>query len=247
MKKEVSIDINADLGEGSGNDLAIMPLISSCSIACGGHFGNENTIRNTIRLAKKHNVLIGAHPSFPDTDNFGRSVMAISNKDLYESISEQLKAFEAVCISENVQIHHIKCHGALYNLAAKDPAVAKLVVHAIQQTGIKAILYTLPNSELAKAASGNLEVYAEAFIDRRYNNDMSLVARGVKGAVIDSPEAAFEQLKQMVWQQKVCTITDEVKPISAQTFCIHGDHDQSVVILTSIHESMPKHLIRLNR
>ena len=130
------IDINCDLGEGIGNDAEIMPYINSCNIACGGHFGDLQTIKETILLAQKYAVKVGAHPSFPDKENFGRKLMTLSDNDLMDSISQQIKLFHQACNETGARMHHVKLHGALYNLAAKDSHIAELVIQAFKQTWI---------------------------------------------------------------------------------------------------------------
>ncbi len=243
MKK--LIDINADLGEGTGNDKSIMPLVSSCSIACGGHFGNEETMRTAIQLAKKNEVKVGAHPSFPDRDNFGRKVMSITKSELTAAVFDQLLHFYAVCETEETEVHHVKLHGALYNLAAKDAPTADAVVEAIVATKARPKLYVPFNSILAKKAENLLPLVYEAFIDRRYNNDLSLVTRNIPNAVINSPQAAWEQLFQMLSEGCVSTISAEKKEITATTFCIHSDHTHSVAILQYIREQIKKHAMKL--
>lgn len=233
-----SIDINADLGEGSGFDEAIMPLISSCSIACGGHYGNEKTMRNTIRLAQKYGVKIGAHPSFPDKDNFGRKIMHLTKQQLTDTLFNQLVHFFAICETEEASINHIKLHGALYNYAAKDAPTADAVVEAIIQTKVRPKLYVQYNSVLHRKAENLLPLAFEAFIDRQYNEDLSLVSRDKNGALIEEPQAAWRQLLKMASENKVKTRLGQEKPIVASTYCIHGDNQQSVEILKYIQQQM---------
>jgi len=241
------IDINADIGEGTGNDAHIIPLISSCNIACGGHVGDEISMRETIKLAKKYNVKIGAHPSFPDKDNFGRKLLTITKNELTQSIYNQLVAFYAVAETEDATVHHIKLHGALYNYAAKDAPTADAVVEAIIATTIRPVLYVPYNSVLHRKAENLLPLQFEAFIDRRYTSDGSLVSRSEENAVIHTKEDAWQQLKQLVEFQKV-TVTSGVEiPLVANTFCIHGDHVNSVKILTYLHVQMKANNFELQR
>lgn len=242
-----TIDINADVGEGTGSDDRIIPLISSCNIACGGHAGNEISMRKTIQLAKVHNVKIGAHPSFPDKDNFGRKLLTMTKSELTESIYNQLVAFYAIAKTEEATIHHIKLHGALYNYAAKDAPTADAVVEAIIATKVRPVLYVLHNSVLHRKAENLLPLQFEAFIDRRYNADGSLVSRSEQNAILHKKEAAWQQLKLMVEQQKVTSITNAEISIVANTFCIHGDHHNSVEILEYIHSQMKVHAIELKK
>lgn len=245
MKPVTKIDINSDLGEGAGHDEQLMQLISSCSIACGGHFGDEFTMKIAVRLAKKHGVKVGAHPSFPDKDNFGRKVLTMTKSELTEAVFDQLLAFYAVCETEDIPIHHIKLHGALYNYAAKDAATADAIVEAIVATKIRPNLYVQHGSILHKKAENLVPLVFEAFIDRSYNEDLSLVSRSNSHALIVEPEAAWQQLYALITKGIITTVNHEVKPIIASTFCVHGDHEYSVAILKYIHIQMANHLISL--
>lgn len=239
------IDINADVGEGTGNDAQLMPLLSSCNIACGGHVGDETSIGKTIRLAKKYNVKIGAHPSFPDKDNFGRKLLTLTKSELTESIYKQLLFFYAIAETEEVPIHHIKLHGALYNYAAQDAPTAAAVVEAIIATKRRPVLYVQHNSVLHRKAENLLPLQFEAFIDRRYQNDGALVSRNEAHAILEDRESAWQQLKLLVEQQKVITSTKNEIPMVATTFCIHGDHPNSVEILEYIHSQLNESTIEL--
>jgi UPF0271 protein len=239
------IDINADLGEGSGNDAEIMPYISSCNIACGGHYGTDESMRETIRLAKDHQVSVGAHPSFPDTDNFGRKLLTLTKDELTETIFNQLLHFFAVCETEAMPIHHIKLHGALYNYAAIDAPTADAVVEAIIATKVRPKLYLPFNSVLHRKAENLIPLVFEAFIDRRYTNDLQLVPRAHSEAIIRSPQKAWEQLWRVVSEKKVTTIQGNELSIEASTFCIHGDHEGSVQLLKHIHSKLQEHKIKL--
>ena len=240
-----NIDINADLGEGYGFDKELMPLISSCSIACGGHYGNQETIRTAVNLAKENGVRVGAHPSFPDTNNFGRSIITMTKSELFDSVLEQLRTFYSVCDEEEVPVHHIKLHGALYNYAARDAPTADAVVEAVIASKKRPKLYIQHGSILHKKAENLLPLVFEAFIDRHYNADLSLVPRGKPEAVITNPEIAWQQLFDLVIHGIVRTFNSEEKPIEASTFCVHGDNPHSVTILRHIRQQMKKHAITL--
>jgi UPF0271 protein len=233
-----SIDINADLGEGTGLDTAIMPLISSCSIACGGHFGSEETMRTAVRLAKKHGVKIGAHPSFPDKDNFGRKILTITKQELTETVYHQILQFLAVCKMEEVEIHHVKMHGALYNHAAKDAVTADAVVEAICNLEIRPKLYVPHGSVLHRKAENLLPLVYEAFIDRQYKDDGSLVPRTHPEALIIDPAVAWDHFFGMIQNNEVICLSGKAIPIVANTFCIHGDSPNSVNILNYINERL---------
>ena len=243
----LTIDINSDLGEGTGNDPLIMPLISSCNIACGGHYGNEESMQTTIQLAMKYGVKIGAHPAFPDKNDFGRKILTMTKSELKQSVFHQLLQFSAICEIEGGEVHHIKLHGALYNYAAKDAPTADAVVEAIMATKMRPKLYVPYNSVLAKKAENLLPLEFEGFIDRRYQEDLSLVPRSEIGAVINEPQAAWLQLKEMVERQQVITIMGIPLKITASTYCIHGDHENSVAILTYIRDQMKSHSIQLTQ
>ncbi|MBZ0328212.1 MAG: LamB/YcsF family protein [Altibacter sp.] len=238
-----SIDINADLGEGAGLDAKIMPLISSCSIACGGHFGDSESMLETLLLAKKHQVKVGAHPSFPDRDNFGRKVITLTKRELTDTVFHQLLHFFAICETEDIPVHHIKLHGALYNYAAIDAPTADAVVEAIVATKIRPKLYVPYHSILAKKAENLLPLVYEAFIDRRYTDALSLVPRTDKNAVIDAAELAWNQLYEIIHTGYVTTISGEKRELIASTFCIHGDHENSVEILKYIRKQLNLHQI----
>lgn len=245
MSNSIQIDINADLGEGMGNDAQIMPLISSCNIACGGHAGNTKSILKTLKLAKKHGVKVGAHPSFPDRDNFGRELITITKSELSQSIFEQIMLFQKCCEQAAISMHHVKLHGALYNYAAKDAPTADAVVDSILKTGVRPVLYVPPNSVLAEKAKNLLPIKYEAFIDRAYNNDLSLVSRKVKNAVIENEEKAFSQLVEMALKQNVVAIDGNHVSLKASTFCIHGDNKNVLGILNFIRKEAPKHGIAI--
>tara|TARA_R110002072_G_scaffold192257_1_gene349216 strand:- start:119195 stop:119941 length:747 start_codon:yes stop_codon:yes gene_type:complete len=242
---KVEIDINADVGEGMGNDALIMPYISSCNIACGGHVGDEDTIRRTIQLARANHVHVGAHPSFPDRDNFGRKLLTMTKNELTQSIEAQVLLFHKQCEIEETPLHHVKLHGALYNYAAKDAPTADAVVDAIIATKFRPKLYVPYGSVLHRKAENLLPLVFEGFIDRTYMPDGSLVARNTENAVINDKNAAWQQLYQMVTKQSVTTITGEVVALVANTFCIHGDHPNAVKILQYLHEQMDAHQISL--
>lgn len=244
-RKQFHIDLNADLGEGMPHDEALMPYLSSCSIACGGHFGNESTMREAIRLAKKFGVKVGAHPSFPDADTFGRKVLTMTQAALTESVYDQITSFFSVCASEDIQVNHVKLHGALYNYAAKDAMTADAVVKAIVATNVRPKLYVPPNSILSEKANEVLPLLYEAFIDRRYERNLSLVSRNEANAVIMNPANAWKQLKSMILDCEVETIDGQIKPIEAETYCIHGDNPEAVAILGFIHEQLEIHNIIL--
>jgi len=240
------VDINCDLGEGIGNDALLMPLISSCNIACGGHAGDAKSMHDTLILAKKFGVKIGAHPSFPDRGNFGRTALKISLGKLSESIYNQIINLKKEVDILNLTIHHIKPHGALYNLACVDKDISMAIIKAVKKTGLNVCLYAPYRSVLAQqAVEQNLAVITEAFIDRRYNKNGTLVSRKEKNAVILEADDVFEQFYNMVMRQELRCITGEKISIKAKTFCIHGDNINAVTILEYIHKRCEEHNISI--
>lgn len=241
-----TIDINCDVGEGVANEHLLMQYISSCNIACGGHFGNEKTIDETIRLALKSKVKIGAHPSFPDTKNFGRKVMNISNSELRKSLDSQLQLFKQRVLKQKGLINHVKPHGALYNLVAKDKSTATILVDVIKQSFENIKIYVPYNSVIEKVAKEHsLEIVYEAFADRNYNEDLSLVSRLQKNAVITDPKLVYNHLYSMINKNKVATITNTEVIIKASTFCVHGDNKNALEILREVTQLLKKQNIQV--
>ncbi|WP_405608078.1 5-oxoprolinase subunit PxpA [Polaribacter sp. Asnod1-A03] len=237
----MKIDINCDVGEGIANEYLLMPYISSCNIACGGHFGDKNTIDKSIQLAIGNEVLIGAHPSFLDKENFGRKVMPISKEELQISIQNQMDLFLERLAKFNVKLHHIKPHGALYNLIAVDERAAKNFIESILKYTKNVLLYVPYNSVIKKVAlKNNIQIKYEAFADRNYNNDLTLVARNQENAVLKNPEEVLKHVCKMALYQKVKTISNVDKEIKADTFCIHGDNEKSLEILEFLSKELAK-------
>ncbi|MGB5693811.1 MAG: 5-oxoprolinase subunit PxpA [Flavobacteriaceae bacterium] len=246
--KKFSIDINCDVGEGMGNESQLLPLISSCSIACGGHAGDEESMSMSISLAQKHGVRIGAHPSYPDRKNFGRISIKLSPGDLLQSIRGQLSDFRMILDQKQAELHHIKAHGALYNDMIKDSKLAENFIQAIKPfiNGVK--LYAPGNSALAMAATRHdIAVSYEAFADRNYNKDLSLVSRSEAGALITSPESVLEHVVRMVHRGEVKTLQGQMVNIKANTYCIHGDTSSALQILMYLAEELPRQRISIER
>lgn len=247
MKKLV-IDINCDVGEGVGNEEDILPLISSCNIACGGHTGDDESMARTVALAKKYGVLIGAHPSYPDRDNFGRTTMVIEDDLLKKGIQRQINDLTTILNREQVSLHHIKAHGALYNDLAKNPALADLFLSVIEPYKSFTVLYVPPDSIIAqKAKDQGFALKYEAFADRNYNDDLSLVSRSLPSAVIRKPEAVLDHLATMVKKEKVITISGVERDLHADTYCIHGDTPNAFQILMYLSQELPKQQIYIKK
>ncbi|WP_298766179.1 5-oxoprolinase subunit PxpA [uncultured Polaribacter sp.] len=242
----MNIDINCDVGEGIVNEHFLFPFISSCNIACGGHFGSSSSIDKTIKLAIENNVKLGAHPSFPDFKNFGRQVLRISNEALEESLMFQIELFLERMATFNQKMHHIKPHGALYNLIAKDSGEAEKFIRITKKYLKNCFLYVPYNSEIEKVALKNkIKIKYEAFADRNYNTDLTLVPRSKENALIENPEEVFNHVFCMLKHQKVKTISGKKQLIKADTFCIHGDHENSLEVLQYLHAKFTRNKITL--
>lgn len=241
-----TIDINADVGEGVGNELELLPIISSCNIACGGHAGDEQSMREAVRLAIKYNTKIGAHPSFPDIENFGREEVEMSCTSLYQSIKQQIESLKRIVREEQGLLHHVKPHGALYNLAAKDESTAEVVVEVMKRFHQPLKLYVPYGSVIAKVAQREaVEITYEAFADRNYNDDLSLVSRKKTNALITDSDTMFEHIHNMIVHQKVKTISDGEVVIKADTFCIHGDTPNALQLIRDLIKKLNASGIRI--
>ena len=228
------IDLNCDLGEGGAHDAELMPLISSANIACGGHAGDDATMRATICLALEHGVAIGAHPGYEDREHMGRCPMDLSPDAIGDLVSRQLKRFAQIADELGAQIHQVKTHGALYNQADTNPLIAGAIANAIRDLLSQIIVYAPPNGCMMIAAkTTGLRFRAEGFIDRRYRADGSLVPRGQPGAVIDDPAAASAQALEILLERKVTSMSGSAVPIEIGTLCVHGDSDSALEILKS--------------
>ncbi|MFH6604018.1 5-oxoprolinase subunit PxpA [Maribacter algicola] len=245
---EFYIDINCDVGEGVGNEALLLPLISSCNIACGGHAGNQESMFKIARMAHENGVKVGAHPSYPDRINFGRVSLDISEKELIASIRGQLASFARVLKNEKIELHHIKPHGALYNDVAKNKGLAQVLLSAIEEFKKLAILYVPYKSVIEQEAhEKGFKLKREAFADRSYNDDLSLVPRKLPGSVIHEPEKVLQHLLDMVRSNKVTTLKGEKIEILADTYCIHGDTPFALEILDYLTQELPKAGIRIKK
>lgn len=238
------IDINCDLGEGLGNEAMLMPLISSCNIACGGHAGDVQTMRDVAQIAKKFNVHIGAHPSFPDKEGFGRTIVEMSTSDLYKSLESQITTLIQVLKSMNLELHHVKPHGALYNLATVDKKTAQIIVSVVKSIDKNLILYTPYQSMISKIAlSEGLKVMYEGFADRNYNEDLTLVSRQNNEAIIYDKSQIFEHVFKMISEGKVRTKSGVELAVKMDTFCVHGDHENVIENLKYLTHKLEQNFI----
>ena len=224
-EKRQQVDLNADLGEQSGgSDEALLALVSSANIACGWHAGSALMMQQCVQWAVAQGVAIGAHPSFPDRDNFGRTEMQLPANEIYSGVQYQIGALAAIASAHGAQLAHVKPHGALYNMAARDAALADTIVAAIRDVDPALALFGLAGSELIAAAHrAGLPAVEEVFADRGYMADGSLVKRGTPGALIEDEEQALAQTMHMVNEGKVHAIDGSWAAVRADTICLHGD------------------------
>ncbi len=235
----IYVDINADVGEGIGNESHLIPYVSSCNIACGGHAGNHKTMRKVVRLAKQNNVKIGAHPSFPDIANFGRKPMEMPCVALFTSLKNQIDDLRVILEAENAVLHHVKPHGALYNMAATDVRIATAIIEVMKSMALPIKLYVPYKSVIENLAlQNNIPITYEAFADRNYNDDLTLVSRKEDNAMIYDIDVLFEHVYRMVHLKKVKTISGKELPIKAETFCVHGDNLQAVTLIKKLRKNL---------
>jgi 5-oxoprolinase (ATP-hydrolysing) subunit A len=233
------IDLNGDMGEGMGHDAAMMPFISSANIACGYHAGNEATLKKTIELCLKHNVAIGAHPGFADKPNFGRTPIYLTQTELYQLILEQLAIMQKCCDESEAILHHVKPHGALYNMAALDEQMSLIICKAVYDFNPQLIFYGLSGSAMITAAKAvGLAVAQEAFADRTYQADGALTPRWQPNALITEPRQAVNQVMQIITQQSVTATGGEIISIEADTICLHGDGEHAVDLARDINQAL---------
>ena len=235
----VKIDLNADLGEGSSADAALMTLVSSVNIACGFHAGDAQTMLASVRNAVKNGVAIGAHPSFPDRENFGRTAMDLPPETVYAQMLYQIGALEAIVRAEKGEMRHVKPHGALYNMAAKDERLARAVVEGICEVDDRLILLALSGSEMLLAAEkAGLRAASEVFADRGYQPDGTLVPRSQPGAMITDETLAIERVVRMVTEGVVTAVNGTDIPLRADSICVHGDGEKALLFVRRIRAAL---------
>lgn len=235
----ISIDLNCDMGEGIGNEELLMPFISSANIACGYHAGDAEEIKRVVDLCIKYNTAIGAHPSFPDKENFGRKEMYLSNEEIYQLVKKQIAILNTITVATGATLHHVKPHGALYNMAAKDAALATVIVTAVKDVNAGLIFYGLSGSVMIDEANKiGLQTASEVFADRTYQPDGSLTPRSNANALITDAVTAIQQVTQMIESKKITTTNGETISIKADTVCIHGDGKHAVEFAKKIHRSL---------
>jgi len=232
-----TIDFNADVGEGLASDADLLPFISSANIACGYHAGDADTMRRTVELCLQHGVAIGAHPSFADKVNFGRTEMKLPLSEIKQLISAQLHLMENICSEMGATLHHVKPHGALYNMSARDPKIAGAIAESVHAFNPNLILFGLSGSHsVAEGVMAGLTTAAEVFADRSYQPDGSLTPRSQPKALITTEEDAALQAAMMVTEQKVRAVDGTMVNLIAETICLHGDGPHAVSFARKLHQ-----------
>lgn len=235
------IDLNADVGEGAVSDSELFALITSANIACGGHAGDDDSMRTAIALALKHGVAIGAHPSYADRANFGRRELDIKPAQLARQLLAQIQTLQRAAASAGARLRHVKPHGALYNRAARDEAMARAVLEAIRQADAGLALFALASSPLVKwAREANIAVAEEVFADRGYRADGSLVPRGQPGALVKDPQLAAQRVERMIVAGTAETVDGGTATVRADTVCLHGDEPEAVAFARTLRNKLQR-------
>jgi UPF0271 protein len=238
-----SIDLNCDMGESYGpwklgDDAEIIQHITSANVACGAHAGDPNVMWATVALAKEHRVAVGAHPGFPDLQGFGRRPFRLSGSELRNMLLAQLGALWAIARAQGVELHHVKPHGSLYNMACADTAVAAPLVSALRDFSVALPLYCLPTSALEnEACAEGLEVVREGFVDRAYEPNGSLAERGVPGSVLTNATSAAQQAVQLAHGSVTATDGSSIQ-LLVQTLCVHGDTPGAATIAAKVRSAL---------
>ena len=240
------VDLNSDLGEGAGHDEEILDLVSSANIACGFHAGDPASIFATIQAALERGVALGAHPSFADRENFGRTEVTIPPAEVYSLVSYQIGAFQALARAAGGRMNHVKAHGALYNMAARDRALAQVIANAVFNVDPKLILFAPSESHLDFAATElGLETASEVFADRNYLSDGSLVPRSRDDAFVRDPVEAAERIIRMLVEGKVQAVDGNDVAVLARTVCVHGDNPQAVAFVRKVRERLEREVVMI--
>ncbi len=245
------IDLNSDLGESfgpwaMGDDAALMPSLTSANVACGFHAGDPGTIRATLALAATHGVSVGAHPGFPDLAGFGRRELHATPQEVEDLVLYQVAALAGMAASRGLPLAHVKAHGALYNMACRDRALAEAIARAVAAVDKSLVLFGLPGSELLEAGQrAGLAVAAEAFADRAYNADGSLTSRRVVGSVLTDPEVVVARALRMIADEEVIALDGSVVHLRAETLCVHGDTPGAPALVRHLRAALEQAGVRV--
>ncbi len=234
-----NIDLNSDLGEGIGEDAEIFPLISSANVACGGHAGDAATMARSVELAASHGVSLGAHPSYPDRDGFGRRDFDPGESELIDEVIDQVSALKSISEARGIEVRFLKPHGALYNRIARDPVQAAWVAKAAMMLGLPVL--GLPGSAIEnECARLGVSYFREAFVDRAYLPDGTLAPRSLRNSVIEDPLIAASRAIQIATEHSVEAIDGSILQIEVDSLCLHGDNPRAVRIVEAVRAGLAR-------
>lgn len=243
-----SVDINCDMGEGMANDVFIMPYISSANIACGYHAGDAASMHRTLEWTREFHVAAGAHPSYPDRINFGRTNMQFPVSKIKAMVKEQVELLANAAAKLNIRLQHVKPHGAMYNMASKDEVLSAAICKAVLEIDEDLLIYAQSGSKLLTVAQFmGLTTRSEVFADRTYCADGSLTPRTQPNALLHDENEVISQVLQMISRQNVTCTDGNTIPVNAETICIHGDGEHAVVFAKAIHDLLQANGIPQNQ
>ena len=244
---KLSVDLNADLGEGAGHDDKLFELISSANIATGFHAGDSDTMHAAVCEAKEHGIAVGAHPSFFDRENFGRKELNVAYQEVFDAVAYQLGIFQAIASALDVRPNHVKPHGALYNMAVRDANLGDAIARAIESVDSKLILFAPDKSELARTGEAHgLQIAREIFADRNYLNDGWLVPRTRPDALLHDPKQAAARVLRMLREGKVRSVEGSDVDVRGETICVHGDTPGAVEFARELRTQLESEGVRIN-
>jgi 5-oxoprolinase (ATP-hydrolysing) subunit A len=233
------VDLNADLGEGAGHDEELLALVTSANIACGFHAGDADSMRASIEAAHARHVAVGAHPSLFDRENFGRKELPVKPNEVFDAVIYQLGIFAAIAEAAGVRPNHVKPHGALYNMAARDDSLADAIARGVASVDAKLIFFAPVRSALARAGEAHdLQIAHEVFADRNYCNDGSLVSRSRPDALLHDPTQAAPRVLRMLREGKVRSLDGVDVDVRAETICLHGDNPEAVEFARALRSQL---------
>jgi UPF0271 protein len=242
----LTVDLNCDMGEGCANDAALLGYVSSANIACGFHAGDADTMKRTVDNALSKGVAIGAHPGYPDRENFGRTQMTMPLVDVREIVAEQIHALRDVCSAAGAELHHVKPHGALYNQAAKNADLARAIAEAVRDVDEELVYFGLSGSVMIDEAEKlGLRTASEVFADRTYQDDGSLTPRAEPNALISDTATSFTQVLDMIKYGRGRSTRGIMVGLQADTICIHGDGENALKFARAIHAELRKNDVRI--
>ncbi|MCA6455803.1 MAG: LamB/YcsF family protein [Chitinophagaceae bacterium] len=241
-----TIDLNCDMGEGFANDAQLMPWISSVNIACGYHAGDADSMQRTLALAIEHQLAIGAHPGFADKANLGRTEVLLPLNEVFDLVITQVQLLQQMAVDMGARLNHVKPHGALYNMSARDALLANTIAKAVYTVDSELVLFGLSGSHsISEAEKIGLRTASEVFADRTYQPNGSLTPRSAANALIGSEEECLQQVLQMIEQKTVTATNQQAVPIVADTVCLHGDGEHALDFARAIFHKLQQHRIQI--